>query len=74
MYINIEEPTETISNDAVKVWRMSNTIGHLSAILIIAVLVVCSEKFGWYGWIGIVLYFLSWIYKNLYEVWKLCDQ
>ncbi|WP_045521849.1 PH domain-containing protein [Neobacillus niacini] len=59
MYINIEEPTETISNDAMKVWRMSNTIGHLSAILIIAVLVLCSEKFGWYGWIGIVLYFLS---------------
>jgi uncharacterized protein len=56
MYIHIEEPTETISKDAVKVWRISNTIGHLAAILIIAVLVVCKEMF---GWIGIVLYILG---------------
>jgi uncharacterized protein len=62
MYIHIEEPTETISKDAVKVWRISNTIGHLTAIPIIAVLVVCTEMFGWYGWIGIVLYILGGIF------------
>jgi uncharacterized protein len=59
MYLTIEEPTETISNDAVKVWRISNTIEHGIAILILTVLVVCAEKFGWYDWIGIVLYFLG---------------
>jgi uncharacterized protein len=58
MYLAIEEPTETISNDAVKVWRISNTIGHGIAILILTILVVCDENFGWYDWIGLVLYFL----------------
>lgn len=58
MYLNIEEPTETISNDSVKVWRISNTIGHVIAIMIFTVLAVCAEKFGWYEWIGLVLYFL----------------
>lgn len=56
MYLNIEEPTEKISIDAVKVWRISNTLGHLLALIIIAILVVCSNMFGWFEWINIVLY------------------
>jgi uncharacterized protein len=59
MYLNIEEPTEKISIDAVKVWRISNTLGHLLALIIIAILVVCSNKFGWFEWINIVLYILA---------------
>jgi uncharacterized protein len=59
MYLNIEEPTEKISIDAVKVWRISNTLGHLLALIIIAILVVCSNMFGWFEWINIVLYILG---------------
>jgi uncharacterized protein len=59
LYIQIEEPTEKISTDAVNVWRISNTLGHLSAILVVAVLVVCSIKFDWYGWIETVLYIIG---------------
>ncbi|MFP5115324.1 PH domain-containing protein [Bacillaceae bacterium C204] len=59
MYIPIEEPTDKISIDAVKMWRISNSMGHGIAFLIIAVLIVCTEKFDWYGWIGIVLYILG---------------
>jgi uncharacterized protein len=59
MYLNIEEPTEKISTDAVKVWRISNTLGHLLALIIIAILVVCSNMFGWFDWINIVLYILG---------------
>lgn len=59
MYIQIEEPTETISADAVKMWRISNSVGHGIAFLIIAVLIVCTETMDWYGWIGVVLYILG---------------
>lgn len=59
MYIQIEEPTEKISIDAVKVWRISNTIGHFSGLLITAVLIICTERFDWYGWIGLTLYIIG---------------
>lgn len=73
MYIQIEEPTETISADAVKMWRISNSVGHGIVFLIIAVLIVCTEILNWYGWIGVVLYIiggitvLSSIYSILIE-------
>ena len=59
MYIHIEEPTESISTDAVKVWRISNTIGHVTAIVITIALLLCADWFGWYGWISTVLYIIS---------------
>lgn len=59
MYIQIEEPTEKISTAAVKVWRISNTIGHGLVLLITGALIVCSEMFDWFGWISIVLYILG---------------
>jgi uncharacterized protein len=58
MYLNIDEPTEKISTNAVKVWRISNTLGHLLALIIIAILVVCSNMFRWFEWINIVLYII----------------
>jgi uncharacterized protein len=59
MYIQIEEPTEKISTAAVKVWRISNSIGHSIALAITAALLVCSQVFAWFGWINIVLYILG---------------
>lgn len=59
MYLNIEEPTERISTDAVKVWRISNSLGHLLALIIIAILVLFSNMFGWFDWINIVLYIIG---------------
>ncbi|MBM7605145.1 membrane protein YdbS with pleckstrin-like domain [Metabacillus crassostreae] len=59
MYIEIDEPTEQISKYAVKVWRTSNTIGHTLTLIIIAILILCTMKFDWYEWIGIVLYALG---------------
>jgi uncharacterized protein len=59
MYLNIEEPTEKISIDAVKVWRISNSLGHLLALIIIAILVFFSKMFGWFDWINIVLYIIG---------------
>lgn len=59
MYINIVEPTEEISTDVVKVWRISNTIENGLTLLIITTLIVCTEMFGWYEWIGTILYILG---------------
>lgn len=73
MYININEPKNEISPDAVKVWRMSNTIGHIIALVIVAILFICANLFDWYDWISIVLYclgglaILSGIYSILIE-------
>ncbi|MEG9298372.1 PH domain-containing protein [Mangrovibacillus sp. Mu-81] len=59
MYIHIDEPTETISRNATKVWRISNTIGHTIVLIIIGVLLFCTDRFNWYNWIGIILYVLG---------------
>ncbi|XXM72678.1 PH domain-containing protein [Lysinibacillus sphaericus] len=59
MYIHINEPTETISKNAAKVWRISNTIGHTIVLIIIGILLLCTEKFDWYNWVGITLYVLG---------------
>ncbi len=59
MYINITEPTETISKKATKVWRISNTIGHITVLLITGLLIYFSDRFDWYDWVTIVLYVLG---------------
>jgi uncharacterized protein len=59
MYLTIKEPSEKISPDAIKLWRISNTIGHLSVLIILTILVVCSDRFGWFNWINIVIYILG---------------
>lgn len=56
MYLTIEDPKEHISKDAVKVWRIANTIGHLAGLAVFLVLIACAEIFGWYSWIHITLY------------------
>lgn len=59
MYIKITEPSARISQEAAKVWRISNTIGHIIGLIIIAILIVCAELFNWYGWVSILLYCLG---------------
>jgi len=59
MYIKINEPTRRISHDAVKVWRLSNTIGHFITLIIIAILLFCAKTFDWYGWVDPILYILG---------------
>ncbi len=58
MYMTIKEPSEKIANQAVQVWRISNTIGHGIAIIVLAILLYCSEHFQWYGWIQVTLYII----------------
>jgi len=55
MYIEIEEPNQRISSDAVKVWRISHSLTFLVELLVIAILFFCTNIFGWYNWIETIL-------------------
>ncbi|API92076.1 membrane protein [Virgibacillus pantothenticus] len=58
MYQHIEEPKQKISQHAINVWRITNTIGHFIFLIIIIVLLTLHANFEWYGWIGYVLWIL----------------
>lgn len=77
MYINVEEPTQRISPYAVKVWRITNTIGHGVTLVVLGGLLAASLYFDWKVWIGWILYALlgltviSAIYSILFEPYYL---
>lgn len=56
MYLQIEDPKQRISPKAVRVWQVTNTIGHSVALIILGVLLYLDFLFTWPGWIGYVLY------------------
>ncbi|MGD6819125.1 PH domain-containing protein [Metabacillus sp. 113a] len=56
MYLNIEEPTREISAKAIRVWRITNTIGHSTVILILAVCVYFDSLYQWPEWAGYLIY------------------
>lgn len=51
----VEQPDQRISQDAVTVWRISNTIVHGIILLIGAGLLISSIYFNWYGWITVTI-------------------
>lgn len=56
MYLEIEEPKQRISHKAVRVWQVTNTIGHSAAVVILCVLLYLDYLFNWPGWAAYVLY------------------
>lgn len=58
MYINVKEPTQRISPYAVKVWRITNTLGHGITLAVLGGLLAASLYFDWKVWIGWILYAL----------------
>lgn len=56
MYETITEPDRQIAKRAVKMWRISNTIGHAIEIIITIVLFILDSKFDWYDWVPYVLW------------------
>ena len=56
MYLNIEEPTQKISPDAVKAWRLANVIGESIALIVIAGLLYAGYAFDWKEWIVWILW------------------
>lgn len=56
MYTNTREPDKHIDKSAIKLWRISNTIGHSIWIIITVVLLVFDYKMDWYNWVSYVLW------------------
>ncbi|MBE1553918.1 PH domain-containing protein [Sporosarcina limicola] len=56
MYSQIPAPEKRLSKDAVKVWMISETISHLIAFIVIAVIFYLDSLFEWKEWIGWILY------------------
>lgn len=66
----IANPEQRISPDAVKVWRITNFIGHSITLAILIGALLLYRYFDWYGWIGITLYVLFFIVvlSAIYEI------
>ncbi|MGI2328291.1 PH domain-containing protein [Planococcus sp. YIM B11945] len=51
MYIQIDEPKQKISPDAIRVWRMVNAIMEITAFMVISGLLFAGYAFDWKSWI-----------------------
>ncbi|MGE7772019.1 PH domain-containing protein [Viridibacillus arvi] len=73
MYLKIEAPQRCISREAVKVWRMTETLTNTGIIAVLGVLYYLHIHFEWKEWIGwivlalIVVTFLSAIWEILFK-------
>lgn len=54
----LKEPTQKISLDAIKVWRISDSINTAFALVVFGVLVYLDHLYNWPSWIEIALYVL----------------
>jgi len=52
---SISAPTQMISKDAVKVWRITSTIEHVIFFIILFFLLFLARNFDWYEWIHWIL-------------------
>lgn len=71
MYINVEEPTQTISPNAIRIWRMTNAILELTALAVISGLLIAGYYFDWKEWIIWILWALIGlnILSAVYSIW-----
>ncbi|SET96329.1 hypothetical protein SAMN05421676_11284 [Salinibacillus kushneri] len=56
---SISEPENTISKDAIKVWRLSHIIEESIGLLIVIGLLTAGILFNWYQWVIIILWILA---------------
>lgn len=52
----IEMPTQRLSKDAVKVWRIRETLSHALTLLLLVALLIIDEYFHWVAWIEMILW------------------
>ncbi|TRZ36337.1 hypothetical protein CEQ21_12320 [Niallia circulans] len=55
MYSKIEEPKKSISEKAMKVWRISETIINVGILIVLCVLYYLDGYFEWKYWIGWII-------------------
>lgn len=54
----LKEPTQTISKDAIKVWRLTDALVSTVVLIALIGLLFVDTYYQWSSWIGIVLYVL----------------
>jgi len=53
---NILEPNQTISQEAITIWKRQYIISHISTLLLLCSLLLVAHYFNWYLWSIIALY------------------
>lgn len=66
----LQEPTRKISKDAIKVWRITNTIVDVIALIVFAALLWSSYQFDWFHWVIIILWILL-ILTPVFAIWSI---
>lgn len=56
MYSDINEPRQTLSKDAIRVWIIRETLEAGAGVVVLAVLLYLDHRFAWPAWIGWILY------------------
>jgi uncharacterized protein len=71
MYINIKEPSQKISPNAVRIWRMTNSIIEIAVLLVIGGLLFIGYHFDWKEWVLWILWALIGlnIFSAIYSIW-----
>ncbi|WP_217586164.1 PH domain-containing protein [Lentibacillus saliphilus] len=64
------EPDRRIAEDAVKVWRISNTITHLIIALIGIGLITAGYYYDWKNWI-VIIFFVLVTLDVLFAIWDI---
>lgn len=54
----LKEPTQTISKDAIKVWRLTDALVSTAVLIVLVGLLFVDTYYQWSSWNGIVLYVL----------------
>lgn len=57
MYV-LKEPTQRISLDAIKVWRITDGVTTIIFLGILGFLLYLDYSYQWHSWIGLVIYLL----------------
>ncbi|MFD2627482.1 PH domain-containing protein [Oceanobacillus kapialis] len=52
---SLASPAHKLSNKAVKVWRLSETLSNIIALIVLAILLFLDYHFSWIYWIGWIL-------------------
>lgn len=73
MYTQIPTPQGRLSKDAVKVWRLTETISHLVILGTLGTLIYIDHLFAWKVWIGWILISLVGI-TILSAIWSIFIQ
>lgn len=70
MYSEISTPQNRLSKDAVKVWRIRETIESIIGWIVLGVLLYLDHLFLWKEWIGWILVIIA-IFSVLEAIWSI---